>query len=200
MTLYTCGILFFIYVFDTANQSSNTYCGSVRAASARTARPRVNHLPPKSSKPSRRPESAWVVLRLSARTPLLQPPAPPHSSRRPFGFRSEHVGHSQCVVLPARRTIVSSGRSASISTPSSSKWMTKRSSSAAGRCSTTTAGYHCERPSSSRKVALTKRPTRDASHCAGHATASDRPPSRCRSLTRPCAGSGSQVSATMGGM
>ena len=38
---------------------------------------------------------------------------PPHSSRRPFGFRSEHVGHSQCVVLPARRTIVSSGRSAS---------------------------------------------------------------------------------------
>ena len=62
-------------------------------------------------------------------------------------------------------------------------------------------------PSSSRKVALTKRPTRDASHCAGHATAysqpppqslttllwpaarptaaaSDRPPSRCRSLTR----------------
>ena len=106
----------------------NTYCAGVRgcvplctkcARHSRAAylpvlaRPRVNHLPPKSSKPSRRPESAWVVLRLSARTPFLQPPAPPHSSRRPFGFRSEHVGHSQCVVLPARRTIVSSGRSAS---------------------------------------------------------------------------------------
>ena len=44
-------------------------------------------------------------------------------------------------------------------------------------------------PSSSRKVALTKRPTRDASHCAGHATAySYLPVSPRISPDLPCAG------------
>ena len=50
---------------------------------------------------------------------------------RPSGSSSVHVGHSQWVALPARSWTVSSGRSASISTPSSSKWMWRKARTAA---------------------------------------------------------------------
>ena len=151
------------------------------------------------------------------------------SSLRPSGPCSvQHAGHSQQLVRPVSSCTVSSGRSASISSPSCSKWMTNLISGALGRCSTMSAGYlwtmraavreavvreavighfsghqvallyHCATPYSSRNVASTRCPTRAPSHCAGHATASTRSKRATQSITAPRLPSGSHVAYSSG--